>query len=102
MFALADMMTHVEIGASFAQKAALLIKNGDGNAEKISTMSRIFSNDVAGTILQRVPRILWGTGIFDDHFISETMEQISFNELITCSKGLIKDMDRVADILFER
>lgn len=102
MFALADMMTHVEIGASFAEKAAMLMENGDKDAEKLSAMSRIFSNDVAGVILQKAPMILWGTGIFDERVIADTMERISYNALIASSKGLIEDMDRVADFLFER
>lgn len=102
MFALADMMTHVEVGASMARKAVSLKESGATNAEKIRTMSRIFSNDVAGCILQNAPKILRGSGVFNEQQIADAMDRIAYNELITSNDGLIKDMDRVVDFLFER
>jgi len=102
MFGLADIMTHVEIGAGFARKAASLANAGDGRAERLCAMSRVFAGEAAGCILQHVPRILWGTGLFDPQTISETMEKISFDQLLAGGKDLVKDMDRIADLLFER
>jgi len=102
MFALADMMTHVEVGASMARKAMKLDKTGDPGAAKIKAMSRIFANNTAQLVAQNILKILKGSGIFDKQTVSEFMETIAFNELICSYDNIIKDMDIVADILFER
>ena len=80
----------------------MLKESGDANAERISTMSRIFSNDVAGCIAQNAPKILWGSGVFDQQEIDDAMDRIAYNELIGSNQGLIENMDRVADFIFER
>ena len=102
MFALADMMTHVEVGASMARKAMKLNKTGNPGAEKIKTMSRIFANNTAQLVAQNILKILQGSGVFDQQAVSEFMERVAFNELICSYENIIKDMDIVADILFER
>jgi len=102
MFALADMMTYAEVGASFAKKAVALAKAGDSQAEKIRLMSRIFANDTARLLCQNALEILMGSGLFDQNTMSDFMERISYKELIFSSRNIISDMDRVADILFER
>ncbi|NQT10527.1 MAG: acyl-CoA dehydrogenase family protein [Desulfobacteraceae bacterium] len=102
MFAIADMMTHVEVGASMARKAIKLNKTGNPEAEKIKVMSRIFANDTAQLVAQNILKILRGSGVFDQQAVSEFMERVAFNELICSYENIIKDMDIVADILFER
>lgn len=102
MFALADMMTHVEVGISLARKANALNAAGDRETQKIKAMSRIFANDVAQLTAQNIIRILMGTGQFDQPAVSEFLEKVSYNELITSGRDVISDMDLVADILFGR
>ena len=102
MFALADMMTYVEVGASMARKAMNLNKTGNPGAEKIKAMSRIFANHTAQLVAQNILKILKGSGAFDRQTVSEFMERVAFNELICSYENIIKDMDIVADILFER
>lgn len=102
MFALADMMTHVEVGASMARKVIKLDKTDDPGAAKIKAMSRIFANNTAQLVAQNILKILQGTGVFDQQTVSEFMETVAFNELICSYENIIKDMDMVADILFER
>ena len=102
MFALADMMTYVEVGASMARKAMKLVETGDPGAEKIKAMSRLFANDTAQLVSQNILKILKGSGVFDQQTVSEFMEAVAFNELICSYENIIKDMDIVADILFER
>ncbi len=102
MFALADMMTYVEVGASMARKAMNLNKTGNPGAEKIKAMSRIFANQTAQLVAQNILKILKGSGAFDRQTVSEFMERVAFNELICSYENIIKDMDIVADILFER
>ncbi len=102
MFALADMMTHVEVGASMARKAMKLDKTGNPGAEKIKAMSRIFANNTAQLVAQNILKILQGPGVFDQQAVSEFMERVAFNKLICSYENIIKDMDMVADILFKR
>ncbi|MBC2694939.1 MAG: acyl-CoA dehydrogenase [Desulfobacteraceae bacterium] len=102
MFALSDMMTHVEVGASMARKAKALVEAEDPKAEKIKAMSRIFANEVAQVVTHNMLKILMGSGVFDQKIVSDFMETISFNKLLGSYENVIKDMDMVADILFER
>ncbi|MEA3414801.1 MAG: acyl-CoA dehydrogenase family protein [Thermodesulfobacteriota bacterium] len=102
MFALADMMTYVEVGASMARRAMKLDKTGNPGAEKIKAMSRIFANHTAQLVAQNILKILKGPGVFDRQTVSKFMETVAFNELICSYENIIKDMDIVADILFER
>lgn len=102
MFLLADMMTHVEVGASMARRAITLAESDDPSAEHIKTMSRIFANDVAQLVGQNMLKILMGSGVFDQKTVSEFMETVSYYELMGSCRNIIKDMDKVADILFER
>ena len=102
MFALSNMMTHVEVGASMARKAKSLVEAGDPKAEKIKAMSRIFANEAAQVVAHNMLKILMGSGAFDQKIVSDFMEAISYNKLLGSYKNVIKDMDMVADILFER
>ena len=102
MFSLADMMTHVEIGASLARKAVALSKAGDPEAEKVKAMSRIFANEVAQLVSRYALNILMGSGVFDQKAAHDFMETNSYNQLVCSSLNVINDMDLVADILFAR
>ncbi len=102
MFALADMITYVEVGVSLARKAVGLTDAGDAQAEKIRAMSRIFANETAQLVAGNSIKILLGSGVMDQPAISDFMETISYNKLIFSSQNIIGDMDMVADILFER
>ncbi|MCP4107780.1 MAG: acyl-CoA dehydrogenase [Desulfobacteraceae bacterium] len=102
MFALADMMAQVEVGASIARKAAALAEAGDTDAEKIMAMSRIFASETALLVAQNAMKIVMGSGVFDQNTVSGFMEAVSYNEMINSCHNIINDMDKVADILFER
>jgi alkylation response protein AidB-like acyl-CoA dehydrogenase len=102
MFALADMMTYVEVGASMARRAKILTENSSSEAEKIRCMSRIFANEVAQLVAQNALKILMGSGEFDQKSLSGWMEKFSYNQLMGSYQNVVNDMDRVADILFER
>lgn len=102
MFTLADMMTHVEIGASLARKAVTLTKANDSNATKISTISRIFADEVAQLVVRDALKLLMGTDVFDKTVAADFMETESYKKLILSSLNVINDMDKVADIVFER
>ena len=102
MFALADMMTYVEVGASMARKAMKFTKSGDPEAKKIRAMSRIFANETSQLVARNILKIVMGSGVFDQSSISDFMETVSYNKLICGFQNIIKDMDMVADTLFEK
>lgn len=102
MFALADMMTYVEVGAGLARKAAVQNKVSAAAGLKLTLMSRIFANEVAQLTAQNLMKILRGTGLFEEAFISEFMRQSGYEELLHSYQSIIADMDRVADIIFKR
>ncbi|MBW2676800.1 MAG: acyl-CoA dehydrogenase family protein [Deltaproteobacteria bacterium] len=100
MFQLADLMAHVEIGASFVRKANTLAEGRD--AEKIRAMSRIFAAEVARLTASSIPLILQGTGLLDGLKMDNFFKSVAYDELVRGQLGVINDMDTVADILFER
>jgi alkylation response protein AidB-like acyl-CoA dehydrogenase len=102
MFLLADMMTHVEVGASLARKAIALSKDNSPKTEKFKAISRIFANEVAQLVSQNALKILMGCGVFDQKAAYDFMGTHSYNQLVCSSLNVINDMDLVADILFAR
>jgi alkylation response protein AidB-like acyl-CoA dehydrogenase len=102
MFMLADLMAIVEVGTCFARKAFVLTKEGSPDAEKFRTMSRIFAAEVADLAASGIRKILMGTGHFDDSFITGFMKQTAYDQFAGSCKNIINDMDKVADMLFER
>ena len=102
MFILADTMTHVEVGASLARKAAILTKANDPDAVKLSNASRIFADEVAQLVIKNGLKILMGTGAFDLAVASDFMATDSYKTLIYSSHNVINDMDKAADLFFER
>jgi alkylation response protein AidB-like acyl-CoA dehydrogenase len=101
MFCLADMMTYVEVGISMARRAKGLSGQDAVRAKKVLAMSRIFANEVAEVVSRNTKRIILGTGLTDGDPMSEFGAGMSDNTLTGSYKDLIKDMDTVADILFE-
>jgi hypothetical protein len=53
-------------------------------------------------VSENILKIIMGTGIFNQAFVSEFMEKVSYNELISSYENVITDMDRIADTLFKR
>ncbi|UCF95310.1 MAG: acyl-CoA dehydrogenase family protein [Desulfobacterales bacterium] len=102
MFDLADMMAHVEVGASLARKAVALAPKGDAGAETIKAISRIFSGEVAQLVAHNVLRITRGTGELDPQTVAGFMETIGYSALTEGYRNIIRDMDQVADSVFAR
>jgi alkylation response protein AidB-like acyl-CoA dehydrogenase len=102
MFALADMMAHVEVGAALARKTHKKIQNGDADAEKLRLISRVFANDVSQMVSQGVLKIVMGCGVCDLDMTNSFMNEVAFTDLMTSCQNIINDMDKLADIVFER
>ncbi len=102
LFALADMMTHVEVGAGLARKAVRLSRAGDPGSEKIRLMSRIFAEEAGRLVSTNAARVLVGSGSMTADQASEFFRGAGAENLILAGFNVIRDMDAVADILFER
>ncbi|MEE4265949.1 MAG: acyl-CoA dehydrogenase family protein [Desulfobacteraceae bacterium] len=102
LFALADMMAHVEVGASLARRAFAKVKNGDAAAEKVKLISRLFANEAAQMVAQGILKIVMGCGACDLDMTNDFMQKIAYTELTASCQNIINDMDRLADIVFER
>ena len=102
MFDLADLMAHVEVGAAIARKAAVLAAAGDLHAERAALVARIFAYEVCQLFERNTVRILTGTGGLDAAAVVDSLSEIRFSEFAGSCRNLIKDMDRLADIVFGR
>ena len=102
MFALADMMTHVEVGASLARKAVKLAESNAPDAKRLNAVSRLFAYETAKLVADRLLILLMGPGRFDEKTVTDTKAAVSFDELMSSYQNIISDMDTVADFLFER
>ena len=102
MFALADMMTHVEVAASLARKAARLSASGDSSGDTFKAMSRVFACEASMLVYQKFWLMLTGTGLFDGAGAAEVIASSGADKLVESNQNVIADMDAVADAIFER
>jgi len=102
MFALADMMTHVEVGAALARKAVQSARSGDGEAEKLQTMARVFAGEVAQVVGENALKVATATGATDQDAIDQFLSDIGYHALLGGRSNWAADMDKLADFIFER
>jgi len=102
MFALADMMMHVEVAASLARKAAAVSRENNPEAEKICLFSRLFANEIAELVSGNILKILLGSGVFDSEQVSAFLAETAHSALAESYQNIIPDMNRAADIIFDR
>jgi alkylation response protein AidB-like acyl-CoA dehydrogenase len=102
MFDLADLMAHVEVGVAVARRAATLAAAGDPQAERAALVARIFAAEVCQLFARNSLRVLTGTGEVEAAAVIASLAEIRFNEFAGSCRNVIKDMDRLADIVFGR
>jgi len=102
MFTLADMMANVEVGSALAHRAVDAVKSKAANGEKLRLMAKIFTTEVAQVVTQGLVTILIGSGSFEQPEIAEFMETYQHHALIGSASNGLADMDRLADLIFER
>jgi alkylation response protein AidB-like acyl-CoA dehydrogenase len=102
MFALADMMMHVEVAASLARRAAAVSRENNPQAEKICLFSRLFANEIAELVSANILKILRGSGVFEPEQVSAFLAETSHAALAESYQNIIPDMNRAADIIFDR
>ncbi len=102
MFALADMMMHVEVAASFARQAVLFAGENNSQAEKTCVFSRVFANEIAQVTASNILKIVYGSGVFDAGQSAAFLSEISHAKLADSYQNIVADMNRAADIIFSR
>ncbi|MBW1616488.1 MAG: acyl-CoA/acyl-ACP dehydrogenase [Deltaproteobacteria bacterium] len=102
MFLIADIITYLEIGASLAEKTLNLYKTDNKKAEKSALISKIFASETAMITANNTIKIIKGSGFFDNSKADEILKEISYNKLFDASENIIKNTDKLADIIFER
>jgi alkylation response protein AidB-like acyl-CoA dehydrogenase len=102
MFALADMMMHVEVAASLARQAASVSSQNNPEAEKTCLFSRLFANEITELVSGNILKILLGSGVFDPRQITAFLAETSHAALADSYQNIIPDMNRAADIIFGR
>ncbi len=102
MFDLADLMAHVEVGVATARKARALVVAGHPGAECAVLVARIFARQVCELLERNSLRILTGTAEIDAAAGAASLAEIHFTEFAGSCRGHIKDMDRLADLVFGR
>jgi len=102
MFAVADMMMHVEVAASLARRAAAVGGENNAQVEKVCLFSRLFANEIAMLVSHNILKILRGSGVFKSDQISTFLTETSHAALADSYQNIIPDMNRAADIIFKR
>ena len=101
MFDLADMMIHVEVGVSLARKACRLAQATDPEAEKFKAMARVFAGEVTQVVGEKALRIAM-SGELDAAAAQQHLADIAYTEMLAGRTNWTRDMDRIADFIFER
>lgn len=96
MFALADMMAHVEVGDSMAQ---LAVKQAD---EISLATARVFAGTCARLVAQKARLIVMGSDAVNAETADRFLASLDLPALEGGCRGVIDDMDRIADRIFER
>ncbi|MGD8882537.1 MAG: acyl-CoA dehydrogenase family protein [Desulfobacterales bacterium] len=102
MFALADMMMHVEVAASLARRAAAFSGENNPEAEKTCLFSRLFANEIVELVSGNILKILRGSGVFDPEQIAAFLAETAHAALAESYQNIIPVMNRAADIIFDR
>ena len=96
MFALADMMTQVEVGAGMVRLAA------DRRQEGWLAAARVFAGFCARLVVEKARLIALGSNSVDAQTAERYLGALDLARLDGSCRGMIDDMDRVADWIFER
>lgn len=96
MFLLADMITHLEVGAALAKKAAT-----DGDQAVLKTASRLFAHDTARLMADGVRQIAVGSGAFSADEAATLLADPLFEAYNAGCQNLIADMDDLAAMIFK-
>ena len=96
MFLLADAISHVEVGAALAKKAAT-----ENNQTTLKCAARIFAHDTARLMTDGVRQIVLGSGSFSAEEAKTFMAEPLFEAYDASCQNLVADMDEMAGLIFQ-
>lgn len=96
MFALADMMAHVEVGDAMSRLAA------DGSDGVLQAAARVFAGNCARLVADKTRLIVLGSEGIDAGAADGFLQALDLAVLDNGCRGAIADMDTIADRIFER
>ena len=96
MFALADMMAHVEVGDGMVR---LAVKQAD---DTLLAAARVFANACARIVAEKARLIVMGSAVVDAATADQFLQTLDLPALESSYRGLIDDMDHIANRIFER
>jgi alkylation response protein AidB-like acyl-CoA dehydrogenase len=96
MFALADMMTRVEVADAISRLAA----TGDDPIQKAT--ARVFAHACARLVTENVRLIVLGTDGIDDAAAETFLSSLDLTVLEASYRRVIDDVDQIADHIFQR
>jgi alkylation response protein AidB-like acyl-CoA dehydrogenase len=96
MFALADMMAHVEVADQMCQSA---VKQAD---DVHLATARVFAAQCARLVADNARTIALGIGAIDADSADAFLQSLDLTALANGYRGMIDDMDRIADQIFDR
>lgn len=102
MFVLADMMTWVEVGAALARKAARLNRDGSPAAVQSAAMARVFACEVVQLVGENALRVVMAAATPDPAVEERFLADIGYSAMPAARRAWVADMDKVADLIFER
>jgi hypothetical protein len=79
-----------------------LAAGDDSRAERLALCSRLFANEICQLFSRNILRVLMGTAEINDAAVADSLAEISFSEFSASYRNVIRDMDRLADIVFGR
>jgi alkylation response protein AidB-like acyl-CoA dehydrogenase len=96
MFALADMMAHVEVAEAISRRAAT------GDEPILKSTARVFAHVCGRLVTENIRLIVRGTAGIDAAAAETFLSSLDLAILETSYRGVIDDMDRIADYIFQR
>ena len=109
LFRLGELITHAECADTFARAAAAAIDGTrdaksparfDGHA--LAAMSRVFAREAAQKVGQEGVRWVAGSIAPESVDVGPLLGAIPNDAIRAAQAGLVADMDRVADVLYDR
>jgi alkylation response protein AidB-like acyl-CoA dehydrogenase len=109
LFRLGELIATAECAEAFAARAARSLAGQSHpksptrfSGEALATMSRVFARDAAQRVGQEGVRWVAGAVEGGGANVAPLLASIPFDAIRTAQAGLVSDMDRVADVLYER
>lgn len=96
MFALADMVARVEVADAISRQAAT------GDEPILKATARVFAHVCGQLVTENIRLIVQGTGAIDAAAAETFLSSLDLAALETGYRGVIDDMDRIADHIFQR